>query len=149
MFEPERSSLGTDRSFDGKIGDRSREALRAESGRLSRSLSELLAFEDRLLSESLRFDRAILEAKLRSLLFDLDERRIYEREPSAYDAAFAVLPLCLPSETRSRGERAASATLRLAGIPARLQQAKTQAGHPARTALAAALRAARKSLRVF
>src|SRR5271170_3627473 len=84
---------------------------------LTSSLERLRSFPAETLDPATRADRAVLELQLRSEIWDLDELRSWEWDPSRYNVAQS-LDLLLHTEYAPVEQRLRSVTARLARVPA-------------------------------
>jgi uncharacterized protein (DUF885 family) len=103
---------------------------RAELHRfLSASLERLRSIDAAALDPATRADRAVLDLQLRSELWDLDELRSWEWNPSLYNIA-RPLDLLLHTEYAPLEQRLRSVLARLARVPAYYAAAAQSIHHP-------------------
>lgn len=103
---------------------------RAELHRfLSASLERLRSIDAAALDPATRADRAVLDLQLRSELWDLDELRSWEWNPSLYNIA-QPLDLLLHTEYAPLEQRLRSVLARLARVPAYYAAAAQSIHHP-------------------
>lgn len=84
-FNPtEATALGL-HEYDGQLESRSREAVMRETRRLRAALNELLRINPLVLAPSARYDHLVLVSHARAQLLELEEVRMWQRDPNLYN----------------------------------------------------------------
>jgi uncharacterized protein (DUF885 family) len=130
---PGDATQAGDHRFDATWPDISSEGEARQRKWVEDTRAQLRAFSRDALSEQNRIDAAILDDQLRGLLFQIDELKPLEHNPSVY--ASLIGEGLDPLVNRSFGtkeSRMAALRGRLDGIPAIVAVAKQRLGHPAK-----------------
>jgi uncharacterized protein (DUF885 family) len=122
-----------DHRHDARWPDVSVQGQAAERAFIEDTRAALARLPRDRLSEQNRIDAAILDDRLRSMLFSLDELRPYDTDPMAYVGLISngIDPL-VTREFGTRESRMASLAGRLDGIPAIVAVAKQRLAHAAK-----------------
>ncbi len=115
----EATALG-DHRFDARLPDPGQSARDDERGAVSGYLDQLDGVDGAELSPANRIDAGILRARLRQILFDVDELREFEWNPLIGNPADAIYPL-LARDFAPLGDRLRSVAGRLEAVPAYLE----------------------------
>lgn len=83
-FNPSEATAAGLHEFDPKLEERSPESVAAEARRLKGTLAELSRFPEWRLSPDARYDFLVLQAHARARLLELEDVRMWRRDPSLY-----------------------------------------------------------------
>jgi uncharacterized protein (DUF885 family) len=109
---------------DGKVGDRSRDAISVEIARLHRARDTFAAFNDAQLSARARVERQIVMTEISKELFELEIRRRPFRDPFYYLFKFS-LNAYIARDYAPAAKRAAAMLHACEAAPAYYEQAAT------------------------
>jgi hypothetical protein len=126
-FYPVESTLAGLPGNDGSLGSFSRSDFARRSAALSDFHKKLIGLKLNALSQPSYLDALWLTSLVKSELFDLEERRIWERSPSFYGNTIRIglVALLLAPDVDSRTDALRG---RLEAIPALLEQARENLG---------------------
>lgn len=118
--------------YDDMLGSASREEMEGRVESLYYHLKELWLLDRPKLSEDRRIDARILEGQIQAELVDLEQRRVWERDPNFYHAIadHGLSTLSAPFETLEARQR--HAIRRLQGVGPLLAEARGNLAEPSR-----------------
>ena len=119
---------------DGRFGDGTREAVEDHLASEKRFLAQLEALDPAALSEAVRFERDLAIYGAKRSIWDTETHRVWERRSTAMDEVGDGVFAILARDFAPLGERLASITSRLEGVPHLLAEHRTRLGsRPVRT----------------
>jgi uncharacterized protein (DUF885 family) len=128
---PEEATQLGDHRFDDRTGDASAAGVAADRALYRRTLQALQAIPATALPKDDAVDREILEADLRSRLFDLDTLKTWQWQTTAYSPVSGVY-LLVARDFAPLKQRLAAANERLKQVPRIIDAAKANLVHPPR-----------------
>jgi uncharacterized protein (DUF885 family) len=149
-FNPsEATALGL-HEYDGQLETRSDEAIARESRRLRGTLNELLRINPAVLTADARYDYLVLTSHARAQLLELEEIRMWQRDPNLYNRLLAAgVDNILKRNYAPIEQRLESVLKREREIPRLLTEARANLQQPPRIYTEIALRQVRGSLDYF
>jgi uncharacterized protein (DUF885 family) len=124
---PETATALGDHRFDDRLDDLSTDGVAARVDVLHDALAALDGVDDVPLDVADRVDLEILRTAVAADLWRLEELREHERDPLVHLPGEALYPL-VARDTGEPAARAAALAARLAGVPHRLEVARSQLG---------------------
>jgi uncharacterized protein (DUF885 family) len=128
---PEEATQLGDHRFDSRSGDVSAAGVEADRALYRKTLAALQAVPAAGLPADDRVDRAILEADLRSRLFDLDELKTWQWQVTGYSPVEGIY-LLVARDFAPLKQRLAAVDARLQAVPRIVAAAKANLVHPPR-----------------
>ncbi|MDX6695004.1 MAG: hypothetical protein QOF02_2607 [Blastocatellia bacterium] len=149
-FNPtEATALGL-HDYDGQLESRSPEAVALETKRLRSALGELLRINPAGLAPEARYDYLVLSSHARAQLLELEEIRMWRRDPNVYNGLLASsVDNILKRNYAPIEQRLESVLRREREIPRLLREARLNLEQPPRIYTEVALNQARGSLDYF
>ena len=130
-LNPEEATQLGDHRYDGKLSDYSAGALQHSAAIARQQLAALDAIDQATLTGANRIDFQMLHSNLEYRLFTLEQLRPQENNPRFYNGSFADCIYELTArETQPVRERLHNIALRLAAMPAVVEQAKANLKNP-------------------
>jgi uncharacterized protein (DUF885 family) len=128
---PEEATQLGDHRFDSRSGDASAAGVQADRALYRQTLSALQAIPAARLPPDDRVDLEILEADLRSRLFDLDELKTWQWQVTGYSPVEGIY-LLVARDFAPLKQRLAAVDARLRAVPRIVDAAKANLAHPPR-----------------
>lgn len=89
-FNPTEATAAGLHEYDGKLESRSSESIARETKRLRGALNELLRINPAVLTLEARYDYLVLVSHARAQLLELEEIRMWQRDPNVYNRLLAA-----------------------------------------------------------
>jgi uncharacterized protein (DUF885 family) len=149
-FNPtEATALGL-HEYDGQLESRSTEAIARETRRLRAALNELMRINPSVLEDESRYDYLVLVSHARAQLLELEEIRMWQRDPNLYNRLLsASVDNILKRNYAPLEERLESMLRREREIPRLLTEARLNLRESPRIYVEIALAQVRGSLDYF
>jgi uncharacterized protein (DUF885 family) len=149
-FNPSEGTAAGLHEFDSKLEERSPEAIAAESRRLKGALAELARVPEWRLSSESRYDFLVLQSHARACLLELEDVRMWRRDPSLYvRLASSSIDNILKRAYAPVEQRLPSILARERQIPRLLEEARANLDNPPRIYTETALAEASGSVAFF
>lgn len=130
-FNPARASSAGLHQYDAELPAYSRQDIEAEIARSKRALDALAQIPARALSRENRFDAHFLESSIRGHLLDLENIRLWEKNPGYYNGIIsAALFSLVQRDFAPVDERLKSLIARERSVPAVLASARRNVSNP-------------------
>lgn len=136
---PETATQLGDHRYDGLLSDYSEASLRKQATLARRARMALAAIPASALAQANQVDQAILLDQVDAYLFELEEARDWQRDPTVYNPGWALDGL-LSREFAPLPQRLASVKARLLAVPNLLGQARANLVNPPRLYTETAIR---------
>ncbi len=149
-FNPtEATALGL-HDYDSALESRSRDSVEREVRRLRAALADLARIREGALTDAARYDFLVLESHARGQLLELEELRMWERDPNVYNRLLASSIDNILKRNYAPIEQRLNAVLaRERRIPALLDEARANLQTPPRIYTEIALSQVRGSIDYF
>ena len=149
-FNPSEATAAGLHELDSKLEERSPEAIAAESRRLKGALAELAHIPEWRLSSESRYDFLVLQSHARARLLELEEIRMWRRDPSLYvRLASSSIDNILKRAYAPVEQRLPAVLARERQIPRLLEEARANLDNPPRIYTETALAEAAGSVAFF
>jgi len=130
-FLPARATYAGFHQFDAELPAYTRMEIEAEAARTRRALEELTAIPSDSLSKDRRFDARLLEGSMRGRLLDLEQIRMWEKDPNFYNSLIGEsLYVLVQRNFAPLEERVKSLVAREQRVPALLASARQNVVNP-------------------
>ncbi len=130
-FNPARATNAGLHQYDAELPAYSRHDIEAEIARSKQALDTLAQIPTKALSHENRFDARLLESSIRGHLLDLENIRLWEKDPSYYNGIISsALFGLVQREFAPIDERVKSLIARERRIPAVLESARQNVSNP-------------------
>jgi uncharacterized protein (DUF885 family) len=130
-FDPARATEAGLHAYDAELPSYSRREIRTEVARAKQALTELGRIPREPLARENRFDALLLENSIRAHLLDLENIRMWEKDPDFYNGIISrALFLLVQRDFAAPDERLKSLIARERRVPEILQSARTNLSNP-------------------
>jgi uncharacterized protein (DUF885 family) len=130
-FDPARATEAGLHAYDAELPSYSRREIEAEVARAKQVLAELGGMPKESLARENRFDALLLENSIRGHLLDLENIRMWEKDPDFYNGIISrVLFLLVQRDFAPPDERLKSLLARERRVPEILQSARMNLSNP-------------------
>lgn len=130
-FDPARATEAGLHAYDAELPSYSRREMEAEVARAKQALAELGGIPKESLARENRFDALLLENSIRAHLLDLENIRMWEKDPDFYNGIISrALFLLVQRDFAPPDKRLKSLIARERRVPEVLQSARTNLSNP-------------------
>jgi uncharacterized protein (DUF885 family) len=130
-FDPARATEAGLHTYDAELPASSRREIEAEIARAKRALAELAGIPKEPLARENQFDAVLLENSIRAHLLDLENIRMWEKDPDFYNGVISqALFLLVQRDFAPLDERLRSLIARERQVPEILRSARANLTNP-------------------
>ncbi|HEV2706847.1 MAG TPA: DUF885 family protein [Pyrinomonadaceae bacterium] len=149
-FNPTEATAAGLHEYDAQLESRSAESVAAETRRLRSTLADLARVREWLLSSEARYDYLVLQSHARARLLELEELRMWRRDPNVYvNLASASIDNILKRNYAPVAQRLDAVLARARQIARLLNEARLNLDAPPRIYTETAVAQARGSVEFF